>query len=57
MKSPDFTFLIDAYKYGQYVEKAVESALGQNAPVAKREILVVDDGSTDSTQGRLQKVG
>src|SRR5215831_2770486 len=57
MKAPYFTVLIDAYNYGHYVEEAVLSALGQDFPVADREILVVDDGSTDDTAARLRKFG
>ena len=57
MKAPFFTVLIDTYNYGGFIEDAVASALGQNFPAEEREILVVDDGSTDDTQERLQKFG
>lgn len=57
MKAPFFTVLIDTYNYGEYVEQAVASALEQDFPAEEREILVVDDGSTDDTQERLQKFG
>src|SRR5215472_18218165 len=57
MKAPYFTVLIDAYNYGRYVEEAVLSALAQDFPAAEREILVVDDGSTDDTAARLRKFG
>lgn len=57
MKTPFFTVLIDAYNYGQYVEEAVASALGQDFPPEEREVLVVDDGSTDDTAARLRKFG
>jgi glycosyltransferase involved in cell wall biosynthesis len=57
MKAPYFTVLIDAYNYGEYVEEAVSSALAQDFPADEREILVVDDGSTDDTQERLRKFG
>ena len=57
MKAPCFTVLIDAYNYGEYIEKAVSSALAQDFPAEEREILVVDDGSTDDTQERLRKLG
>jgi glycosyltransferase involved in cell wall biosynthesis len=55
MKAPFYTVLIDAYNYGQYIEEAVTSVLAQDFPAEEREILVVDDGSTDDTQERLKK--
>ncbi len=55
MKAPYFTVLIDAYNYGEYIEEAVSSALSQDFPSEEREILVVDDGSTDDTHERLRK--
>lgn len=57
MKAPFFTVLIDTYNYGEYVEDAVSSALAQDFPAEEREIVVVDDGSTDDTQERLKKFG
>jgi glycosyltransferase involved in cell wall biosynthesis len=57
MKTPFFTVLIDTYNYGQFIEEAVSSALAQDFPAEEREILVVDDGSTDDTEERLRKFG
>lgn len=57
MKAPFFTVLIDTYNYGQYIEEAIASVLAQDFPAEQREILVVDDGSTDDTQERLRKYG
>lgn len=57
MKAPYFTVLIDAYNYGRYIEEAVSSVLAQDFPPEEREILVVDDGSTDDTAARLRKFG
>jgi glycosyl transferase family 2 len=57
MKAPLFTVLIDTYNYGHYVEEAVSSVLAQDFPPEEREILVVDDGSTDDTGARLRKFG
>ncbi len=57
MSAPLVTVLIDTYNYGQYIEEAVESALAQEYPREQREVLVVDDGSTDDTGERLKKYG
>lgn len=38
--------IIPCFNYGEYVQQAVQSALGQNAPFAF-EVVVIDDGSTD----------
>jgi glycosyltransferase involved in cell wall biosynthesis len=54
---PFVTVLIDTYNYGAYVEEAVRSALAQEYPRERREIVVVDDGSTDDTPARLRKFG
>jgi len=53
MKAPFFTVLIDTYNYGEFIEEAVSSVLAQEFPPEEREILVVDDGSTDDTRQRL----
>jgi glycosyltransferase involved in cell wall biosynthesis len=55
--TPYFSVLIDTYNYGHYVEEAVSSALMQDFPMDEREILVVDDGSTDDTAARLRRFG
>ncbi|MGC1483807.1 MAG: glycosyltransferase [Candidatus Acidiferrum sp.] len=57
MNVPLVTVLIDTYNYAGYIEEAVESVLAQEFPREQREILVVDDGSTDDTPGRLRKYG
>src|SRR5215467_12903765 len=57
MSEPLISVLIDMYNYGGYVEQAIESVLEQNFPAGEREILVVDDGSTDDTQERVKKYG
>jgi glycosyltransferase involved in cell wall biosynthesis len=57
MKAPFFSVLIDTYNYGQYIEEAIASVLAQDFPGEQREILVVDDGSTDDTRERVRKFG
>jgi glycosyltransferase involved in cell wall biosynthesis len=57
MSIPLVTVLIDTYNYGHYIEEALESVLAQEFPPDQREILVVDDGSTDDTTQRLKKYG
>src|SRR5271163_4357150 len=41
--------LIDTYNHERFIEKAIVSVLEQDFPAAEREIIVVDDGSTDGT--------
>ena len=57
MSVPLVTVLIDTYNYGHFVEEALASVLAQEFPPNQREILVVDDGSTDDTAERLKKYG
>jgi glycosyltransferase involved in cell wall biosynthesis len=56
-RRPLMSVLIDTYNYGQFVEEAIESVLTQDFPTSEREILVVDDGSTDDTAARIRKFG
>jgi glycosyltransferase involved in cell wall biosynthesis len=46
---PLISVLIDTYNHERFIEKAINSVLEQDFPVADREIIVVDDGSTDGT--------
>ena len=41
--------LIDTYNHERYIEEAISSVLVYYFPAADREVLVVDDGSTDRT--------
>ena len=41
--------LIDTYNHERFIEQAIVSVLEQDVPEAEREIIVVDDGSTDRT--------
>jgi glycosyl transferase family 2 len=47
--------LIDTYNHERFIEKAIHSVLEQDFPVADREIIVVDDGSTDRTAQIVQR--
>jgi glycosyltransferase involved in cell wall biosynthesis len=57
MSAPFVSVVIDTYNYGQYVEEAIASVLAQEFSAERREIVVVDDGSTDDTAERLKKYG
>jgi len=47
--------LIDTYNHERFVEQAVVSVLEQDFPDAEREIILVDDGSTDGTSEIVKK--
>ena len=49
MAKLSISVLIDTYNQERFIEKAINSVLEQDFPVAEREIIVVDDGSTDRT--------
>ena len=52
---PLVSVIIPAYNSGPYLAETIESALGQTYP--HREIIVVDDGSTDDTGSRVARYG
>jgi len=47
--------LIDTYNQERFIKKAINSVLEQDFPVAEREIIVVDDGSSDHTPQIVQR--
>ena len=49
MSKPFTTVLVDTYNHQLFIEDAINSILTQDFPPSETEILVVDDGSTDST--------
>jgi hypothetical protein len=55
MAKPLVSVLIDTYNHERFIEKAIVSVLEQDFPAEEREILVVDDGSTDRTPEIIRK--
>lgn len=45
--TPTVSVVIPTHNHGRFLAQAVESALGQTVP--PREVLIIDDGSTDDT--------
>jgi glycosyltransferase involved in cell wall biosynthesis len=52
---PLVSILINNYNYASLLGEAIESALGQTYPHV--EVVVVDDGSTDGSQGVIEQYG
>src|SRR5271168_3544451 len=57
MQKPFISILIDTYNHERFIGEAVRSVLAQDYPRELREILVVDDGSTDRTPEILAQFG
>jgi glycosyltransferase involved in cell wall biosynthesis len=55
MAKPFVSVLIDTYNHDRFIEKAIVSVLEQDFPAAEREIVVVDDGSSDRTPEIVRK--
>lgn len=55
MGKPYVSILIDTYNHERFIEQAITSVLGQDFPASDREIIVVDDGSTDRTGDIVRK--
>ncbi len=53
--SPAVSILIPAHNEEKYIDRTIKALLSDNYP--KKEIIVIDDGSTDRTSGILGKFG
>jgi glycosyltransferase involved in cell wall biosynthesis len=53
MTTPDVSVLVPSFNHGRFIEEAVASAL--SSAVARTEVVIVDDGSTDDTRERIRK--
>ncbi|RPE41403.1 glycosyltransferase involved in cell wall biosynthesis [Streptomyces sp. Ag109_O5-1] len=48
--------IVPVYNTGRYVDECAPSLLGQSLPADEYEVIYVDDGSTDDTLSRLEKI-
>jgi len=53
--TPLVSVVIDTYNHEHFIEDAIRSALDQDFPRSRMEILVIDDGSTDRTPEIVRK--
>ena len=55
MTEPLISIIIDNYNYARFLAEAIESALGQT--YENKEVIVVDDGSTDASRDVIRAFG
>jgi len=55
MARPYVSILIDTHNHERFIEQAIVSVLEQDYTVTQAEVIVVDDGSTDSTPAIIRK--
>ena len=55
MSTPLVSVLIDTYNHERFIEQAIVSVLEQGVSPAEMEVIVVDDGSMDSTPSIIRK--
>ena len=55
MATPFLSVLIDTYNHERFIEQAILSVLAQDIAEGEREIIVVDDGSSDRTPEILRR--
>jgi glycosyltransferase involved in cell wall biosynthesis len=55
MAKPYFSVLIDTYNHERFIEQAIVSVLEQDVADGEREIIVLDDGSSDRTPEIVRK--
>lgn len=56
MEKTEVSVVIPAYNVGHYIEECLKSIAGQPLPPEKYEIIVVNDGSTDDTLQKTEKM-
>jgi cellulose synthase/poly-beta-1,6-N-acetylglucosamine synthase-like glycosyltransferase len=47
---PEVSIIIPAYNEGKNIEACLDSVYASDYPISKTEVIVIDDGSTDSTK-------
>ncbi len=55
-RSPDVSVIIPAYNAAPYLERSVGSVVAQTLGLARMQVIIVDDGSTDTTPAMLDRM-